>query len=266
MTRNGWSMTEQPKRSGRASRVATLALAALAGAFALTLTACDPCTGVASCATGGAYLAATGQIVDRITGQGVDGVRIDVVRTGGIGVEQDSVSAITSDGGFWRVQLAPAGEGTLDVDVQVSPPGEPGYRVRGLRFMTRLHGGDANLNQAWVSTPYFSYAGELYLRGTTDDRIQGRPIQFRLTGGVQTRGTGVRDSVFRATTDAGGRVELFPQREQGGLLPLGGDDLIGDLTVDLGAPLGPSTVRDVRLTPSYVYFGQVRILRLAVGP
>lgn len=232
----------------------------------LSQASCDPCTGVANCATGGAYLAATGRIVDRSSGAPVDGARIDVVRVGGIAVAQDSLTTMTSGGGYWRIEFSPAGPGTVDVDVQVSPPGESGYRVRGLQFATRLYGGDANLNQTWVSSPYFGYAGELYLRGTTDDRIQGRPIAFRLTGGVATRGTGVRDSVFRAATDAGGRVELFPRREDGGLLPLGGDDLIGDLTVYFAAPLDSAFVRGVRLTPSYVYLGPVKIYRVAVGP
>lgn len=241
--------------------------AVLAGAaLPLMLVACDPCAGVAHCVANPPYLAATGQIVDRVTGAGIDGTRIDVVRTGGIAVASDSQRAITSGGGFWRVEFAAADAGTLVVDVRVSPPDAPGYRVRGLQLTTRPHGGDANLNATWITRPYFNYAGELFRRGTVDDRIQNRPVEFRIRGGVQTIGTGVRDSVYRAVTDVGGRVELFPQTEQGGVLPLGTDDLIGDLTVFLDAPLGPSVIRDVHLTPSYVYFDVGRIARYAVGP
>ena len=234
--------------------------------LAVSATACDPCSGIASCSEGGQYLSATGQIVDRLSGQGVDGARIDIVRIGGIDVAQDSISVTTSAGGFWRVEFAPSGAGTLEVDVKVDAPGGVPYRVRGLKFSTRLNGGDANLNQTWVSAPYFNYAGELFLRGTTDDRIQGRPIAFRLKAGVVTRGSGVQDSVFRAATDAGGRVELFPKGEVGGVVPLGADDLVGDLTVYFAAPLDSGVARDVRLAPSYVYFDQVRIYRVAVGP
>ena len=245
----------------------TKALAAAVGAaLALSLAACDPCSGIASCSAGGRYLSATGQIVDRLSGQGVNGARIDVVRIGGIDVARDSISVTTSAGGFWRVEFAPSGEGTLDVDVKVDAPGGVPYRVRGLRFATRQYRGDANLNQTWVTAPYFNYAGELFLRGTTDDRIQGRPIAFRLTGGVRTRGSGVQDSVFRASTDGGGRVELFPKGEAGGVIPLGADSLVGDLTVYFAAPLDSGVERGLRLAPSYVYFDQVKIYRVAVGP
>lgn len=249
-------------RSRRASVILALTCAALSS----TIVGCDPCAGVARCGTGSPYLAAAGQIVDRTTGTGVDGTRIDVVRTGGIAVQIDSVSAVTSSGGFWRVELSTATEGTLVVDVKVSPPDAPSYRVRGVPLTSRRNGGDANLNSTWVTRPYFNYAGELFLRGTVDDRIQNRPVEFRLRSGVPTFGTGVRDSVFRAATDVGGRIELFPKSENGGLLPLGSEDLVGDLTVFLAAPLGPYVIRDIRLSPSYVFFDVGRIARYAVGP
>jgi hypothetical protein len=232
----------------------------------LAVGACDPCTGVARCGGGTSYLAATGRIVDRVTGAGIDGVRLDVVRTSGIGVDEDSLAAVTANGGFWRVEFAPREGGALIVDVQVAPPGLPAYRVRGVPLHTRANGGDANLNATWVTRPYFNYAGELFLRGTVDQRIENRPVEFRITGGVRTIGTGARDSIYRAATDVGGRIELFPKREEGGLLPLGAEELIGDLTVFLEPPLGPYVIRGIRLSPSYVYFDAGRIARYAVGP
>ena len=151
-------------------------------------------------------------------------------------------------------------------DVRVTPPGAPGYLVRSLPLTTRLHGGDANINDSWVTRPYFNYAGELFLNGTADERIQNRPVEFRLRSGVATFGTGVQDSVFHTTTDVGGRLQLFPQSEDGGVLPRGSEDLVGDLTVFLAPPLGTTVVRDIRLTPTYVYFTSVAILRYGVGP
>lgn len=253
-------------RSSRTLSGTRTFIAAIGAVLALSLTACDPCSGIANCSAGGQYLSVSGQIVDRLSGQGVDGARIDVVRVGGVGVVQDSIAATTSGGGFWRVEFAPSEAGILDADVKVDAPGGVPYRVRRLRFTTRQYRGDGNLNQTWVTAPYFNYAGELFLRGTTDDRIQGRPIAFRLTSGVPTSGSGVQDSVFRATTDAGGRVELFPKAEAGGVIPLGAEDLVGDLTVYFAAPLDSGVVRGVRLAPSYVYFDQVKIYRVAVGP
>jgi hypothetical protein len=247
-------------------RLIGFAVAATCGVLPLSLTACDPCVGVAHCAASQPYLAATGQIVDKVTGAGVDGARIDVVRTGGIAIAEDSLSATTRAGGFWRVEFATTSEGSVTVDVNVRPPDAPAYRVRGLAITARPHGGDANLNVTWVTRPYFNYVGELFRRGTIDQRIEDRPVAFRLTGGVATVGSGVSDSVYVASTDVAGRFELFPQRENGGLLPLGADDLVGDITVDLGPPLGPTVIRDVRLSPSYMYFDVGRIARFAVGP
>ena len=255
-----------PRSATVRSRVLGLSIALTCAVLPFTMVACDPCAGVARCGTGSPYLAAAGQIVDRTSGAGVDGARIDVVRMGGIDVQPDSVSASTTSGGFWRVEFSTATEGIVVVDVQVSPPDAPAYRLRGLPFTTRRNGGDANLNATWVTRPYFNYAGELFLRGTVDERIQNRPVEFRITGGVRTFGTGVRDSVFRASTDAGGRIELFPKTENGGLLPLGAEDLIGDLTVFLAEPLAPSVIRDIHLSPSYMYFDVGRIARYAVGP
>jgi hypothetical protein len=218
---------------------------------------------LAQCGASGPYLAATGQVVDRLTGAAIGGVRVDVVRRGGGAVEQDSLSALTGGDGFWRVEFAPTEEGSIDVDIRVSPPGLSPYVVRGVRLVTRPRRGDANLNQTWVAEPYFSYAGELYLRGTVDDRVRNTPVEFRLTGGVRTRGSGVTDSVYKATTDGSGRVELFPQREEGGLLPVGGGVLVGDLVVHLAT--GRVVLRDVNLTPSYIYFGSVTVIRLEVA-
>lgn len=228
--------------------------------------ACEPCAGVARCGADVPYLAATGRIVDKVTGKGIDGVQLDAVRRGGIAVGQDSLSTVTSEGGFWRIEFDSPSEGTLIADIRVSPPSGLGYTVAGLPLTARPNGGDANINQTWVSTPYFSYALELYRRGTSDERIRFRPVDFRLKSGVATVGTGVRDSVYSATSDGGGRVELFPQGQSGGVLPLGTADLVGDITVHLAAPLGPSVIRDVRLSPTYVYFGPVNVLRYAVGP
>jgi hypothetical protein len=251
--------------SGRLPIVAALGAVVGAGLL-LSAAGCAPCAGVAECASGPGYLAATGQIVEKASGAPVEGVRVDVVRRSGIRVAVDSLSAVTSAGGFWRVEFDPESGGTLLADIRVTPPNAAGYVVRNLPLSTRAHGGDANINDSWVTVPYFNYAGELFLAGTVDDRIQNQPVEFRIRSGVATRGTGVQDSVFRATTDVGGRVELFPKSAEGGLLPLGSEDLVGDLTVFLPAPAGPSVVRGIHLTPTYVYFTTVGILRYAVGP
>lgn len=246
------------------------ALAALGAAMAavLALTACDPCSGVARCANG-AYLAASGWIVDSAQGNGIDGVRIDVVRTGGIAVGTDSVSAVTRDGGFWRVQFDPQAPGTLVADVEVSPPGAAPYRLHNVRLDTKEHEGDANLNERWTTYLYFNYFGEFYLRGTNDQRVEGAIVEFHRTGGLVPYGPGLPGDVYTAATDWAGRVSLFPS--SGGQAVLAHEDgvLTGDLTVRLPDGSASTTLTGVGLVPSHHYRDPREfppIIRDAVGP
>jgi len=232
--------------------------------MSLSLVACDPCAGIASCSNG-AYLAAAGQIVEAGNGHGVDGVRLDFIRVGGIGVEADSVSTTTSEGGFWQVEFAPASAGELLVDVRVSPPGEEAYVIRNLALRSRLHGGDANLNQRWVTRLYFNYMGELYYEGTEDTRAAGRPVTFRQTGGVSIYGPGITDSVHVTATDFAGRVNLFPSDPANGVFAREENALFGDLAITL--PDGRvSTLRGLTLVPTHLYRQIPLIARAPINP
>lgn len=226
--------------------------------------ACDPCAGVARCERG-AYLAVNGQIVDPATGAGMDGVRIDIVRRGGLALESDSLSVLTGDGGHWRLQLSPVGQGAVDVDIVVSVPGFDPYRVPTV-LETREHGGDARVLDRWVPVPYFAYAGEFFLSGTDDVRAAGVAVEFRRTSGVLLRGPGIESGVFRATTDAAGRVNVFPATTGNAVLPATIGAVVGDFVVRLAPPLGTTTVRGVRLEATPVYRRAPAIIRAAVGP
>jgi hypothetical protein len=225
--------------------------------------ACDPCSGVANCDVT-AYLAVDGQIVDPVNGVGIDGVPVGVVRIDGVAVDVDSVSTRTADGGHWRVELSPHGPGTVYVEVVVSPPGYPSYRVP-LTLVTRTRGGDATLLDKWVPEPYFSYAGELYLNGTADERVNDAAVEFRRTGGVQLRGPGIETGVFRTRTDIAGRFTAFPTVESG-VFPVTFGNVFGEFRVDLGPPYGVSIVRNVVLSPTPVYRKARDIYRAPVGP
>jgi hypothetical protein len=251
----------------RRSRVATrLVQAVLVGTVAAAALGCDPCTGMAQC--GGPYLAAAGQIVDPDGGAGIDGVRVDVVRTGGIGVDVDSVSAVTTRGGFWHVALSPHETGTLVADVQVSAPGVPSYRMHEVQLTTRAHAGDSNGNERWAPYLYFNHFGEFYLRGTTDQRVVGASVEFRRTGGLTTYGPGLATNVYRATTDVAGHVSLFPRTGAQAVFARESGSLVGDLVVVL-ADGSTTTFRGVELSPVNRY-GDPRdyppIYRNVVGP
>jgi hypothetical protein len=233
-------------------------------AMSVAQMSCDPCSGIARCDRS-AYLAIDGQIVDPVFGHGIDGVPIDVIYAGGVAVDVDSVSTVTSDGGHWRIELAPHDSGTVLVVVAVSPPGAARYRVP-VTVQTRARGGDATLLDKWVPEPYFAYAGELYLNGTVDDRVNDALVEFRRTGGVQLRGVGIETGVYTTRTDVAGRFTMFPS-EESAVLPVTFGDVIGELRVDLGAPYGVSFVRNVVLSPTPVYHKLQRtIYRVAVGP
>jgi hypothetical protein len=241
-------------------RAATLSLCA---ALAAALTGCEPCAGVANCSND-AYLAATGQIVDAATRQGVDGVRIDAIRVGGIGVGRDSISTVTSGGGFWRLEFTPTATGTLDVDFVVSPPSVDPYRLHGIRLATREHGGDANLNERWVTVLYFNHLLEIYRRGTADSRIEGARVQFTRTGGVELRGPGAVNGVFRDTTDFGGRMPLFPSQGGNAVYPVNDGAVVGDLSITT-PDLGTTVLRGFFLTSSHLYKDPAAIERYDIG-
>ena len=228
------------------------------------LASCDPCTGIASCASG-AYLSATGQIVDADTRQGVDGVRIDAIRVGGIELEQDSLSTVTSNGGFWRLEFSPTSAGTLDADFQVSPPGVESYRLHDIHLTTREHGGDANLNERWVTVLYFYHLLELFTGGAADHRVENAQVTFTRTGGVELRGPGVSGGAYHVTSDAGGRAPLFPWWGANAVYPIEDGSVVGTLTIT--APgLAPLVVPDLGLEASHIYRDNAAIERYELFP
>ena len=236
------------------------------GMLAMMMLACDPCSGVAQCgaADSSPYLAIDGQIVEAATGDGVDGVRVDVVRRGGVSVAVDSLSTVTADGGHWRVRFSPTVAGAIDADARVTTPAGLSYTVRGLHFTSSVRGGDANLVDRWVANPYFPNLGEFYVRGTDDQRVAGATVEFRRTSGVGLVGAGVKDGVFTGTTDFAGRLPLFTVNGAGVFSNVVGE-VVGDLIVHR-SPTDSSIVRGLHVASSYVYRRAPAILRFGVGP
>jgi hypothetical protein len=255
--------------SGRvaALRICSMAIAVLS---LVALAACDPCSGVVGCSDG-RYLSAVGQFVDSRTGKGIDGVRVDVVRTGGIAVDRDSLSDVSHDGGFWRVEFSPGAPGTLLADVGVAPPDAPAYRLHGVHLETRPNRGDANLNERWVTFLYFIDVGEFFVEGTQDQRLVGAAVEFRPTGGAVLSGPGVRDGVYRAVTDAIGRVYFFQGTGTDAVTVREDLDVVGDLTVRPAGSSSGTTFSGVRIAPKHEFpdgrsFPPVLRLGIPVAP
>lgn len=228
----------------------------IAWAMALCIaSACDPCAGVASCSVE-PRVALAGQVVNT-AGQGVGGILVDVVRSGG----GDSLSTVTDAGGFWRIAFPPGMPTTAAVDVVVTNGSISSYRVR-VPVTPVDRGGDALVLPQWNAIPAFNDIGEIYVRSSGDVRVANAPVEFRRTGGVELRGNATATSVIQGMTDPSGRVNLFIPRTPDVLANTTGE-LLGNLTVQL--PGGPSTV-PVRLLATHVYRPGARILRVAVGP
>ena len=245
-----------------------IGLAALGALCLAALAACDPCSGVIGCAEGD-YLSAAGQIVDAASGKGIDGVRVDVVRTSGLAVARDSLSDVTHDGGFWRVEFATEQAGALDAKVVVAPPGMDSYRLHDVRLETRAHRGDANLNERWVPFLYFIDIGEFFVEGTADERLRGAAVEFRRTSGPVLSGPGVRDGVFRTVTDDIGRVYFFPRTGDNAVSVREESDVVGELTVRAAGSPNGTTLQGIRIAPKHVFADRRAfppVIRLPIRP
>lgn len=258
------------RRAGRHMRRSHIRRGSIAWSLAASvllpgvLASCDPCSGVLSCSPD-TYLSATGQIVDAETRQGVDGVRIDAIRVAGIAVERDSLSTVTSDGGFWRIEFTPASSGSLDADFQVSPPGVASYRLHGVHLTTREHRGDANLNERWVTVLYFYHLLELFTGGAADQRVENAQVTFTRTGGVALLGPGVSSGSYHGTTDFGGRMPLFPWTGANAVFPVEDGQVIGTMTI-IAPGMAPLVVPGLALEASHIYRDGAAIERYEIFP
>ena len=198
---------------------AALVVVSLVG---LTASACDPCSGIVSCETTG-HVQATGQLVERESGDPVEGVELIFTRSGGVELETNRARVVTDGNGRFVYRSAAMDTGTVQLDVEVLPPGWTPYRVDTVELATQSIRGDGADLGRWVVDPYFAFIGELRMRYEGGpprlvDRVGARVI-FRPTGGVETE----RD-IFQTRSDAAGRFFIDPA------VP-GPGRIVGDLTV-----------------------------------
>lgn len=234
-------------------------VSALAAIFAL-LGACDPCFGVGSC-NGPPRIAVEGALVEHAAGSAASGVRVDVIRTGGVELAADSLSTVSDANGHWMIAVDARTAGDAVIDIKVSPPGLSPYRVTGMRVSTTERRGAGHIFPPWVVDPHFAYAAELYYRRIGDVRIGGVIVEFHRTGGIDYYVNTV-NQVYSARTDASGRLVLFDVNAHA----IGLGDLIGDLVVRLPSPFKPDTIHGLRLTPTYLFQAPVTVLRMGAGP
>jgi hypothetical protein len=222
--------------------------------------ACDPCFGVSNCG-GDPRVAIEGTLVEHVSGQASSGVRIDVIRTGGVELANDSMSTLSGTDGHWQLNAGAREVGDVVVDINITAQNVATYRVRGIHVSATDRRGVGLVLPTWVVDPYFAFAAELYYRATKDTRVEGATVEFHRTGGITyTLGSGPQ--IFFGKTDVAGRIGLFDVFAHATSL----GDLIGDLVVHLPPPFAPDTVHALHLGATQILHAETQIIRLGVGP
>jgi len=237
-------------------------LAALSFGAMTAMAACDPCSGTASCTTR-PQLALEGTIISHLTGSVQSGARVDVVRTGGVGLEADSVSTVTDGNGHWAVTIPAQSAGSVTVAIAVTRKESGSYRIDGQTFSTTERRGEGTIIPTWVDDPHFPYAAEVYFRGPGQPRASGIRLDFVRTTGISFYDIdGAINPDYGVITDAAGRGSLFDVNEHAFTV----GDVVGNLIATLPAPFAPDTIHGVRLTSTQLLSPEVNILRFGVGP
>lgn len=232
----------------------------LAGALALAsaglpLAGCDPCAGVAACA-GSPRLGVSGQIVDRgnptnadrdpISGANIPqarptaDVRVEVVPTAGVTIEQSSAVATTDGNGWWQVSMPARDEGGVTVDVVVTPPGGAGYTVRGLNLLTSRTRGRGNVLGRWTRDLFLTRIGEIF-DAASGARVDGARVTAVRRSGIEVAAT---PNTRTPMVTAGGGRFLYDVR------PLADGPLVLDFLVERDG-LPAATVPNVVVYPMH---------------
>lgn len=238
--------------------VRVLALTGLA-ALVATQASCDPCFGVALCNVA-PRAAVSGQILNDTTGQPERGATIDLIRVGGVGMLRDSIRTITDDDGLFLLSEEANEVGDVELVIVVRPRSGPGYRANDITLRTTTRGGEAFALSPWSSVPHLPDFAEIFRRGGAEETIGNVQIEFRRTGGVELRN--LPGGVYTNTTTATGFVPLFADQ----IIPVDAGDVIGNFTVFLPSPPGPSVQRNFRIRATPEFRRAALIRRIGAGP
>lgn len=235
-------------------RVVTLVPAVAAAAFAA---ACDPCFGVAGC-DGPKRAGLTGRILDDVSGRPVAGVSVDILWRSGVELAIDSTRVHSNGDGLFSAEIDALGIGISFVDVVVSPPNAAPYRVRNVPVLVRPRRGESTVLPAWSSAPSLPDLGAAFRRGVPPTPLPETDVEFRRTGGTAV--TGLINERFTTRTGPDGWFRFFSKQ----VVPQSGDELLGELTLDL-PPFGPTT-RPASVTPSPVFRPNAALHSFGFGP
>ena len=225
----------------------------------LAQVACDPCSGVSGCKAA-PHVGIAGQLLNDTTGRPERGATMDFVRVGGTALESDSLRTTTDADGLFGFDVVASDTGGVTADIVVRPRSGPGYRARGVRIPTTTRGGDVFALPPWSSKPHVGDFGEVFRRGGANEVVPSVNIEFRRTGGVAFRD--LPSGVYNTTTSASGFFALFGDQ----LSPIDAGEVVGDLTIFLPTPPGPTVHKDFRVTSSPEFRHAAIIHRIGAGP
>lgn len=240
------------------SGIASRPLGAILVALGVLAAGCDPCSGVAAC-TGASRLSVEGRLFDERTGQPARGAIVDLIRTGGVALDFDSIRALANGDGSFTFAVAAAKEGVVVADITVRAASGGAYRVSGLRLSATRKRGEAVVLPTWSTKLSLPYLGQIFRRDAQRTLLAGTSVRFHQTGGPPL--SGVADGDYSLVSDANGIFVPFPER----LVPANAGDVVGDLTIELPGELR-TVHRDVHFTVA-PEFRPARKLRLfGAGP
>lgn len=231
----------------------------LVPALSIALSACEPCAGLVGC-TVAPHAAVTGQILDDGSGRPVAGVVVDLIRTGGVLLERDSIRTKTDAMGLFGFDVGAERDGETVVTMVVRPPSGTSYRANGVVLQTTNRAAEARVMPPWSTVPHLPDYVEIHRRGAPGEALPGVEFEFKRTGGVDFQN--LPSGVFRSAANASALAPMFGDAVR----PSDAGVMVGDLTVFLPDPPGPSTYRGYRVTATPEFRYPARIYRLGAGP
>jgi len=176
---------------------ATAAL--LCATLSLSVSGCSECAGTPSCHTE-PQISYSGQLIVHKTGAIAGGVSLKYVRRSGIDVDADTLRAISSSDGFFRLQTGSVYIGSLYGDLTVTPPAPyPAYTIPNVRLSSSRTRGDGGYLGRIVVDPFLILVGEVHDRAT-GAVVSDVSVTLRRTGGGR-----LSQDVMTFTSDGGGR-------------------------------------------------------------
>lgn len=226
-----------------------LSYLALAATMVLSLSACDPCTGVVSCSDD-PLVRYEGEIILKFTGEPGRNIPVMFVRTGGAALADDSVRTTTDSLGRFAIELVPSSAERIEGDLVVLTPGsDPNGVVAPARISVNLTPSQARsdvrfLGRLPVPHLYFGNYGELYYRGGplyASDGVFARnvEVELRRTGGIR-----ITPDPYLVRTDGAAQFPIEPQ-------PLEHGELTFDLIVRPPEPYQPVTLAGLRMSTRF---------------